>query len=297
MRMAETTVDGIRDLGVLDAPVLLFGGPYGNHQALEALLAEAAALGIPPARMICTGDLAAYAADPEGVAQRLRTAGTPIVMGNVEESLGFAADNCACGFADGSACDLLAARWYRYAETAVSDDTKAWMRGLPRRVDFMLSGARFAVVHGGVRAINRFIFPATPHATKAAEMDAAGTDAVVGGHSGLPFSETVDGRLWHNPGVIGLPANDGTPRVWYSLLTPERDGIAVEVRPLAYDHTAAAAAIRRVDLPADYADAIETGLWPSDDVMPDGDRARRGVPIEPRRILWRRADRVAAAAE
>jgi len=295
--MTETPGTTIRDLGTLDGPVLLFGGPYGNRHALDALLDAAARRGIPSGRTICTGDLAAYAADPEGVAKRLLAAGTPIVMGNVEESLGFAADDCHCGFADGSTCSVLAAHWYRYAEKAVRDDTKAWMRTLPRRIDFTLGGARFAVIHGGVSEINRFVFPATPRDAKAAELETAGTDAVVGGHSGLPFNEVIGGRLWHNPGVIGLPANDGTPRVWYSLLTPERDGIAIEIRALAYDHAAAAAAIGAVDLPAEYADALETGLWPSDDVMPGGDRARRGIAIKASRIVWQPGKRVAAAAE
>ena len=211
--------------------------------------------------------------------------------------LGFAADDCACGFADGSACSVLAARWFRYAEKSVGDDIKAWMRGLPRRVDFTLGGARFAVIHGGVREINRFVFPATPRDVKVAELDAAGARAVVGGHSGLPFTEIVDGRLWHNPGVIGLPANDGTPRVWYSLLTPESGGIAVEPRALAYDHAAAADAIRRADLPDDYADALETGFWPSDDVMPEDDRRKRGIALRPGGIVWQPGRGVAAAAE
>jgi predicted phosphodiesterase len=295
--MTDAAGGTIRDLGALDGPVLLFGGPYGNRHALDALFDAAATRDIAPDRMICTGDLAAYAAAPAAVARRLRDVGTPIVMGNVEESLGFAADDCACGFEDGSTCSVLAAHWYRYAEKAVDADTKAWMRALPRRIDFTLGGARFAVIHGGVSEINRFVFPATPRDDKAAELAAAGTDAIVGGHSGLPFNEIVDGRLWHNPGVIGLPANDGTPRVWYSLLTPENGGIAVETRALDYDHAAAAAAIRAADLPDDYADALETGLWPSDDVMPEADRARRGIALAPGRIVWRPGTPVVAAAD
>ncbi|MFB3151536.1 MAG: hypothetical protein ACE10M_13345, partial [Alphaproteobacteria bacterium] len=59
--MAET-----RDLGATDGPMLIFGGPYGNLQATQALLAAAAALGIPPTRILCNGDVAAYCADPRG---------------------------------------------------------------------------------------------------------------------------------------------------------------------------------------------------------------------------------------
>jgi len=47
----------VLDLG--DGPALIFGGPYSNLQATEALLAEAAALGVPADRTVCTGDVAA----------------------------------------------------------------------------------------------------------------------------------------------------------------------------------------------------------------------------------------------
>ena len=44
------------DLGELDAPVLLFGGPYSNLQATQALVELAKREGIPASHMICTGD-------------------------------------------------------------------------------------------------------------------------------------------------------------------------------------------------------------------------------------------------
>ncbi len=284
-------------LGSLDAPLLIFGGPYGNRQALEALLAAAESLGIPASHMLCTGDLAAYAAEPQAVADRIRETGIAVVMGNVEESLGADAGDCGCGFTSGSECDVMAAHWYRYAAEAVGPETKRWMRDLPRRIDLSLNGVPIAAIHGGVGQINRFIFPATPTAEKSAELDTAGTDMVIGGHSGLPFSERIGPRLWHNAGVIGLPANDGTPRVWYSVLIPSADGISVELRALSYDHEGAAAAIRAADLPHAYADALETGYWPNDDIMPDADRRRRGVALTERTLHWPRPCQAVAAAE
>ncbi len=284
-------------LGSFDAPLLIFGGPYGNRQALEALLAMAETRGIPTDHMLCTGDLAAYAAEPQAVADRIRDAGIAVVMGNVEESLGADSGDCGCGFASGSECDVMAAHWYRYAAEAVDRETKRWMRGLPRRIDLSLNGVPIAAIHGGVDQINRFIFPATPASEKAAALDTAGADMVIGGHSGLPFSEAVGPRLWHNAGVIGLPANDGTPRVWYSVLTPDATGISIELRALSYDHAGAAAAIRAADLPQAYADALETGYWPNDDIMPDADRRLRGVPLTERTLRWQQPCQAVAAAE
>ena len=48
----------------IDAPLLVFGGPYSNRHATEAVLAEAARLGIAPTRIICTGDLSPTRASP-----------------------------------------------------------------------------------------------------------------------------------------------------------------------------------------------------------------------------------------
>ena len=275
-----------RDLGRVDEALLVFGGPYGNLQATRALLAEAERRGISPRRLVCTGDLAAYCADPRATVDLIRAAGVAVVMGNCEESVGAEADDCGCGFAEGSRCDLLSARWYPYCLNALDGEAKSWMRDLPRRIRLTLAGRRLTVIHGGVGEISRYIFPGTARSEKAAELDASGTDGVIAGHSGLPFTEIIDGRLWHNAGAIGLPANDATPRVWYSLLTPSGRGILVEHHVLDYDHRAAAQAMDEAGLPPDYAEALGTGLWPNDEVMPSADRDNRGRPLSPASTMW-----------
>jgi len=92
--------------------VLLFGGCYSNLQATQALLDKASQLGIPPDRIVCTGDVVAYAADPMGTVDLVRASGMHVVMGNCEESLGLNAADCGCGFEVGSACDMLSVAWY-----------------------------------------------------------------------------------------------------------------------------------------------------------------------------------------
>ena len=278
------------DLGEIDGPLMVFGGPYSNLQATEALLAEARRRGIPPARMLCTGDVAAYCGDPQATVEAVRAAGIAVVMGNCEESLGSGGEDCGCGFEAGSSCDLLSAQWFGFARQALDAEAKAWMAGLPRRISLTLGGRRLSAIHGGIAEINRFVFPATPAADKAAELAESGAEGVIAGHSGLPFTEIVDGRLWHNAGVIGLPANDGTPRVWYALLSPAEGGLTIEHHPLDYDHAGAARAMRANGLPEPYAAALESGLWPADDIMPAADRERRGRPIAGSRVFWPRAE-------
>ncbi len=273
-------------LAIADGPVLVFGGCYSNLQATEALLAEADRRGIPPERMICTGDVVAYGADPGPVVALIRAAGIATVMGNCEEQLGAGAEDCGCGFAPGSSCDRLSAAWFAHASAHIDDAARRWMANLPRRIDLILAGRRLAVVHGAPSRINRFVFASTPEADLAAEIIATGTDGVIGGHCGLPFTRILAAGLWHNAGVIGLPANDGTPRGWFSLLLPDGDGVKIRLLPLTYDHRAAAAAMRRAKLPEDYAETLESGIWPNFDILPPAEQAMSGSRLAPEMARW-----------
>ena len=270
----------------LDGPTLVFGGPYSNLQATAAVRDEAARLGIPPARIICTGDLIAYCGDPAPTIDLVRAAGIHVVMGNCDEQLAQGAGDCGCGFPSGSACERLSAAWFAHADAQVGRDARAYLATLPRRIDLLIGGRRLAVIHGSVSRINQFVFASTAAAIKRRELDLAGADGVIGGHCGLPFTQTIDGELWHNAGVVGMPAHDGTPRVWYSVLTPVAGGLRIEHRALAYDHAAAAAAMIRAGLPPDYREALASGIWPSCDVLPYREIRESGVAIAPGAVVW-----------
>jgi len=192
--------------------VLLFGGCCSNLQATSALLDEARRLGIPPERTICTGDVVAYGADPAVTVDIVRDAGVHVVMGNCEESLGERTQDCGCGFTAGSACDRLSAAWYSHADAMLDEDARRGMRSLPRRIDLLIGGRRLAIVHCSPETINEFVFGSKPDDSLRHLIRDARCDGVIGGHCGLPFTRMVDGLLWHNPGAIGVPANDGTPQ-------------------------------------------------------------------------------------
>ncbi|MEM1314221.1 MAG: metallophosphoesterase family protein [Pseudomonadota bacterium] len=257
------------DWGEFDGPALLFGGPVSNLQALEAVLAAGAARGVPAARTVCTGDLAAYCGRPAQTAARARDAGVRIVAGNMEQSLAAGRDDCACGFEDGAACDLLAKGWFAHCDREVGAELRAWMGGLPERAVVRQAGRRFAVIHGGAREINRFLWPSDPDAVLAEEIAAlerelGALDGVICGHSGLAFAREIAGRLWINAGTVGLPPHDGDPRTEFALL---EEGHPRLMR-LAYDHDAAAADMRAAGLTQGYERTLETGWWPSEDVLP-----------------------------
>jgi hypothetical protein len=269
-----------------NAPIAIFGGCYSNFEATFALIRLMERLGIPASHRICTGDIVAYGADAEACVKLVRDAADYVVMGNCEESLAAAKPDCGCGFPDGSACQRLSSTWFAHADRQISPESRNWMATLPGRIDLQIGGARLAVVHGGMEQINQFIFASTSAKTKAFQFGHAEVDGVIGGHCGLPFSQSVAGRLWHNSGAVGMPANDGTRRVWFSIITPVAGGLEIQHRAISYDHAAAAAKIRTAGLPNEYADALETGLWPSCDILPATEIRERGVPFGEGSISW-----------
>ena len=259
----------VQDLGSLDGQVLLFGGPYSNLVATRALLKKAQDLGAAADHMICTGDTVAYCADAAETVTAIRGAGCPVVAGNCEKQLASNAMDCGCGFEAGSTCDLLSAGWYAVADKTIGGDDRAWMKGLPDIVTFRHHGRRVAVIHGGVTDISRFLWQVSPEAAFVEEIgclrDQVGqVDMVVAGHCGIAFQRRVGSVDWINAGAIGLPPNDGEPQTRYALLEAGR----AEIRNLSYDHEAAATQMETCGLTQGYHNALRTGYWPSEEVLP-----------------------------
>jgi len=268
------------DLGRFDAPLLFFGGPLSNLAATRAMREQAQKLGFPPERVICTGDIVAYCAEPVETVELVRDWGIAVVQGNCEESLGEESPDCGCGFEEGTVCSRLSADWYDYANRRIDSGDRAWMRTLPRAIRLELANRSILVVHGGVAQNNRFIFPGSDDAQVAEELEMAGTDLIIGGHSCIPSGRRIGPRSWLNVGAIGLPANDGTPDGWYLVLSPEQEGLHCDWHRLPYPAVEAGHAMYAAGL-TDYARTLVTGLWPSMDVLPAADRARQGIPLQP----------------
>lgn len=259
----------IHNLGTLEGPVLLFGGPYSNLDALRALMAEASAKNIAPTHMICTGDVVAYCGDPSRTVERMREAGIPTIAGNCEKQLAAGAQDCGCGFEEGTACDLLSAGWFAYANTHIVPAQRKWMGSLPDLLSFSHGGIRYGVIHGGLTNIARFIWPTTPDAVFAEEWQAVEAaigpvGGIIAGHCGVSFVKPTAKGMWINAGVIGMPPHDGTPQTRFAIL----DGGEVTIHRLSYDVNGAISAMTQAGLTQGYNRALKSGYWPSEDVLP-----------------------------
>lgn len=258
-----------KHIGVLDGTVLVFGGPYSNAHATAAVLGCAADFGIAPSHVICTGDVVAYCGAPGQTIAAIRAADCTVVAGNCEVQLAANALDCGCGFEDGSTCDVLSAGWFAYATAHVRDADRDWMRALPDIATFDHCGARYAVVHGGVTDVARFIWASSDAQVFEEEWDAierfvGPVDHVIAGHCGVPFIKTTPRGRWMNAGVVGMPPHDGAPQTRYAIL--EQD--AFVIRNLSYDVEGAVSDMETAGLTQGYHRALRTGHWPSQDVLP-----------------------------
>ena len=268
-----------------EGSVLLFDGPVSNLQATEALFAEAEKLGIPPGNMICTGDTVAYCGSPQETVTLLRRAGVTVIQGNCEATIGEDSDDCGCGYDENSVCDLLSKQWHSFARNKLDRETKEWMQTLPTYAVLEVGDRRLAIVHGGVTALHAF-YRSSSTVDKFSEIKSANVDGVVAGHAAIPFVQLIEDKLWLSPGAVGMPANDGTPRTWYAVLYDQADGLEVEIRALHYDHSLASQVMRQNGLSNAYAGALESGLWPGMDGLPESERQQRNVPLMESKAFW-----------
>jgi len=264
---------------VLTGTVLIFGGPYSNLHATRALRAKADQLGIPADHCICTGDVVAYCADAAATVAEIRAWGCSVVMGNCEESLGLDQLDCGCGFEEGTACGLLSKQWFDHARAQLDASARQWMAACPRSLNFTLGAMSAQVIHGSPTSINEFVFASQTDVIEGYLKD-ADTDVIIGGHCGVPFYHRAAAKLWLNAGVIGMPANDATAQTWYMLLTPHEDGaVQISVHRLSYDYEGAADAMAQAHLAQGYQAGLSSGLWPSLDVLPAGERGQTGQAL------------------
>lgn len=267
-------------LGKLEGKVLLFGGVYSNLQALQALFKIAEIEGILPKNCISTGDLIGYCAQPEETILLFKKWDAHSITGNVEIQINENAEDCGCDFTEGSSCDTLSKQWYPFARRQLSIDSFDYLKTLPEFITFEFLGKKCTVIHGSYFHTSEFIFKSTPWKEKLKNFEATESEIIIAGHCGLPFHSSESDLLWLNPGVIGMPANDGNTSVWYMILEEKNGQISFEHKKLVYDYRIASEKMMEKDLPKEYADTLLNGFWDNMEILPKTEKAQQGLQIE-----------------
>lgn len=269
----------IKHIGTLSRKALLFGGVYSNLQALEKLKNISESENISPENCICTGDIVGYCAQPEETVQLFKSWNARSILGNVEIQLIEDADNCGCDFEEGSRCDALSQQWYAYAQSKISESSKNFMMTLPNHLQFNYANKKITVIHGSFFNTSDFIFKSTPWNVKHENFEATKSEVIIAGHCGLPFHQKRNDQFWINPGVIGMPANNGLPHVWYVILDDKNSQFNFKFQTLDYDYKLASQNMLDANLPESYAETLKTGIWDNMDILPIEEQKQQGLKI------------------
>lgn len=274
-----------KNIGQLSGKVLVFGGAYSNLQSIKKLKQIADDLSIPSSNVINTGDVVGYCAQPEEVVQLNKAWGIHTIVGNVEVQLRENQLDCGCEFREGSRCDVFSSQWYPYSQSKLSKGSIEWMKTLPDFIEFEYLNHKGFVLHGSYFETAGYIFKSTNWEEKERNFKTTNSDLILAGHSGLPFNDSKENKHWLNAGVIGMPANDGTDRVWYLILdTNEKGELIFEHHSFTYDNEETFDLMKVNQLPREYAETLKTGLWDNCEILPEIETKAQGVKLEFKRL-------------
>ncbi len=234
---------------------------HGNLDALEAVVADLTE--VAPDLVVNLGDCLSGPLDAASTCDRLIDLAWPTVRGNHDRQL---LDRPIDRMGPSDAA----------ARATLAEHHLAWLSALPTT---LTPAPGVLAFHGAPDDDLTYVAEeVTPHGVRLRSRDAMGkllgeTEArlLVGGHTHVPrLIDLGDGRLYLNPGSIGLAAYEddepcfhvmetGNPRAAYAVVDLDRHGPRVEFRTVAYD-TARAVARARAAGRDDWAEALATGF-------------------------------------
>lgn len=227
---------------------------HGNLPALEAVLEDIAAQGAEAVYHL--GDLVGYNPFPEEVVARVRELGLAGVVGNYDLAVAADVPDPVSEFLNPAITEMGRAI-YHWTRERVGEETKAYLRSLPRRLCLEINGRRLLLTHGSPRHVREYLRPRLTDAELALVLGEINEEVLLVGHTHIPLVRQVAGKWLFNPGSVGFP-KDGDPRASYALLTVEEE-VRVEIRRVVYDVERTAKALVAAGLPGQAAADLRHG--------------------------------------
>jgi len=247
--------------------VALISDIHANLPALTAVLADIDRRGV---RTIChLGDLTGYAPWPNEVVATLRERGIVGIAGNYDSTVATDYKHCGCR-AETERDEELSHISYEWTRAHVTAETKAYLAGLPFRIDVRpfgghVPGPTITLVHGNQTLNTVYVTEDRPDSfleKMASGIGARAGDMICFGHTHQPWHREVEGIQFLNAGSVGRP-KDGDWRACYAILNIDTSGIRGEFVRVSYDVEAAARAIIESDLPNEFASVLRSGGAPA----------------------------------
>ena len=206
---------------------------HSNLPAFEAVLETIDGLSVD--FVVCAGDVVGYGAHPNECCEKMRERAIRSIAGNHDR---------AALTKEISGLNPYAATAAVWTGENLNGEARAFLGNLQDtlRIDTG-SGRSLAVHHGSDRDPNEYVYEDD---VDAGILERCSCEAVVLGHTHVPFSISLPSGVVANPGSVGQP-RDGDPRASFAILdtvSAECEGHRIE-----YDIDAEAEAIRSVGLP------------------------------------------------
>lgn len=237
---------------------------HANLPALEAVLDYVRNSGRVDATYHL-GDLVGYAPWPNETVALLRGFHIAGIAGNYDSTVASDYRHCGCRYEDARQ-EELSHLSYEWTRKHCSAETKQFLGRLPFRMDLRpkgghVPGPAVILVHG-TPTLNTLYWTedrADSFCLKMAEMAGAKKgDVICFGHTHRPWHREVEGLHFVNTGSVGRP-KDGDWRAGYAVVDMSGDHPAVDFIRVDYDLAQAVEAIRRSDLPDDFAEYLSAG--------------------------------------
>lgn len=234
--------------------VAVISDVHANKHALEAVLEDIKKQS--PDLTVCLGDLVGYGAFPDEVVQKIRDSGMPVVMGNYDDAIANRRLVCGCDFKNEKEYEL-GLKSLAWTVEHTSEESKEFLRGLPAGITREVGRMRVLFVHGSPRRLNKYLYEDVPAGEIMSMLQEQNANVLVCGHTHLPYHRELGGLHVVNAGSVGKPKH-GDPSAMYALLDLDTS-VRVRFIKVPYDHEAAAAAVEKAGLPAQFAAILRTG--------------------------------------
>ncbi|MFP3951341.1 MAG: metallophosphoesterase family protein [Candidatus Bathyarchaeia archaeon] len=227
---------------------------HSNFHALKAVLNDAE--GAQVDETYCLGDLVGYGPHPNRVIEEIRKRGIPTVQGNYDEGVGLNLDSCGCAYTTEreKITGDISLEWTR---NNTSMENKRFLRELPEEIHKVIGDYKALFVHGSPRRNNEYLYSDRPLTSLLRMLEPLDIDALIFGHTHIPYHRTVAGIDLINVGSVGKP-KDGDPRACYAIIDINEE-VEVEFRRVDYPKEIVAREIGKAGLPKDFAEAILSG--------------------------------------
>lgn len=254
--------------------IALCGGPYSNFASVEEFLTATQHL---PLRF-CLGDLGGFGPEPNRTIEQLRDSQVICLQGNYDHAVGYEERDCGCGYSD-PRDQRFAQLSYDYTYSHTAPQHREWMQTLPQLIRLRWRDRAILLCHGSPEQVNEFVWESEASDTQIENwLERYRVCGICATHSGIPWVREVSGGFWFNVGVLGRPAHEGLPHVYYGLLRfPESaPGPQPQLIPLTYEVDPVIAAMQREGLPEEFVESLHTGIWTTcAEILPESERVVR----------------------